>query len=127
MKLFVQFPKYNQIQRFYFVITDLEREFLFYFSIVLVFMIRNLDIKMKEQKVTQFKVKVSMDETTWISVDGGRLFTAIPEKDEKIHSYFLKAYHSRYIRVYPMSRGNGAFAFRLGWIRGCEKSNSFAW
>ena len=87
-------------------------------------MFRNTNIGLKENKVTQFKVTVSLDNKKWIEADGGRIFTAIPEKLERIPTYFVRAYYARYIRFYPVSRGNN-FAVRLGWIQGCDESDHF--
>ena len=81
---------------------------------------RNNDLEDKEDKITQFKVKVSLDGSKYVDVDGGRIFTAIPERTERIRTYFTKSYHGQYIRFYPISRGNN-YAVRLAWIQGCEE------
>ena len=67
---------------------------------------------------------MSTDNKKWIEVDGGRIFTAIPERGERLKTYFVKTYHARYIRFHPISRGN-AFGVRLAWIQGCDDSKLY--
>eukprot|EP00961_Rhodomonas_salina_P000542 7568-Rhodomonas_salina.1 len=55
------------------------------------------------QWVKSFKVKYSLDATTWTDVDSGATFTGNTDQNTEVSNLFAAPVQAAYVRIYPQT------------------------
>ena len=66
--------------------------------------------------VTKFSVKSSSNGSTWVNVDGGKVFTGNTDRNTQVNVKFNTPVNTRYIRIYPKAI-SGYMSLRADLIR----------
>ena len=66
--------------------------------------------------VTKFSVKSSSNGSTWVNVDGGKVFTGNTDRNTQVNVKFDTPVNTRYIRIYPKAI-SGYMSLRADLIR----------
>jgi len=66
--------------------------------------------------VTEFSVKSSSNGSTWVNVDGGKVFTGNTDRNTQVNVKFNTPVNTRYIRIYPKAI-SGYMSLRADLIR----------
>lgn len=66
--------------------------------------------------VTKFSVKSSLDGSTWVNVDGGKVFTGNTDRNTLVKVKFDTPINTKYIRIYPKAI-SGYMSLRADLIR----------